>query len=43
MCKRKQRVLLVVNPQKAFRGSTCALEELGVIKCVNVNKGFYWL
>ena len=28
MCKRKQRVLLVVNPQKAFRGSTCALEEL---------------
>lgn len=28
MCKRKQRVLLVINPQKSFRGNTCALEEL---------------
>lgn len=28
MCKRKQRVLLVINPQKSFRGDTCALEEL---------------
>lgn len=28
MCKRKQRVLLVVNPQKSFRGDTCALEEI---------------
>ncbi len=28
MCKRKQRVLLVINPQKSFRGNTCALEEM---------------